>query len=109
MSPYSHLSTFTDKSGNFRQISNLTDGEGEAFAQNFRYCMTVYSCIKFNVFSIFGIIISVESILRLNYGGHLLFFNVLSPIGKKTDVTSLTNSGTYRQGLCGSLWITKNL
>ena len=27
----------------------------------------------------------------------------------KTHVTSLTNNGTYRQGLYGSLWITKNL
>ena len=106
MSLYSHLSTFRDKSGNFRQISNLTDGwgRGEVFGRNFRYCMTVYS----GIFLFFGIIISVESILRLNYGGQLLFFNVLSPTGNKNTCYFADNNGTYRQGLCGSLWITKN-
>ena len=66
----------------------MVGGRGEAFARNFRYCMTVYSFIKFNGFLFSGILISVESMLRLNYGCHLLF---CLQLGAKTHVTSLKN------------------
>ena len=61
---------------------------GGAFAQNFRNHMTIYSL------RIFAIIIILKFHPQLT---------------RKTRLTLLKNNGTYGQGLCGSLWITKNL
>ena len=72
-----------------------------------RQVYSFYSSIKIDFLSFLEFPGYGESMLRLNFGGHLSFFNVLSP-KTKTHLTSLTNNGSHRQGLCGSLWITKN-
>ena len=69
-------------------------GGGGAFAQNFRNHITVYSLRIFAIIYYYFVIIFIKFHPQLT---------------RKTRLTLLKNNGTYGQGLCGSLWITKNL
>ena len=71
--------------------------------------MTLYSYINIDFFLFLDSLKRLQGMLRLNFGSHLLSSNVLCPIGNKNSFYFAEKQFTYSQGLCTSLWITKNL
>ena len=72
-----------------------------------RHVYSVYSYIKIDFLSFLELEERNKGMLRLNLAVIYYFLNFYLQLGTKTHVTSVTNNGSHRQGLCGSLRITK--